>query len=119
MKLIHDCVRDVMLYIEENLQDNRTISTSAIANDLSKYSLEDIKYTCKKLNEARYLEISNSIGGGIAIISMSYNGHIFLDSIRDDGVWKETKSKVSKIASVSLPILQQVAATIITNKLGI
>ena len=77
MKLIHDCVRDVMLYIENNLQDNRVLMASDISYSLKKYNLEDINYTCKKLDEARYLDIECYIGGEIAIKSMTYNGHLF------------------------------------------
>lgn len=117
MKLIHDCVRDVMIYAEDNLRPKNTINTTSIKLDC--YDSEDVKYTCLKLIEAGYVTGHHDILGNVVITDITYNGHIFLDSIRDDGVWKETKSKISKIASVSLPIIQQVAAAIITTKLGI
>ena len=119
MKLIHDCVRDVMLYVEENLEYNRYLRTDKMQENISKYSLNDINYTCKKLDEAGYLTSEQYLGGEMVVKSMTYNGHLFLDNIRDDGIWKETKSKVSKIASASLPIIQQVAVALITAKLGI
>ena len=119
MKLIHDCVRDVMLYIEENLKLNDSLDINNIQNDLSDYSLEDIAYTCEKLNEAKYLEVKQYITGATFILKITYDGHVFLDTIRDNDIWKETKSKISKLASVSLPIIQQVAAQLISFKLGI
>lgn len=115
MKLIHDCVRDVLLYIEENLTYNGSINAKSIKTN---YSVEDVLYTCDKLFEAKFIQMHKDITGGVIIGEITYNGHQLLDSIRDDGIWKETKSKVSKIASVSLPIIQQVAAAIITTKLG-
>lgn len=119
MRLIHDCVRDVMLYIEDNLQDNSVIDTTYIQKGLPKYSINDINYTCKKLKEAGYLTSRIYLDGNLLISSMTYDGHMFLDTIRDNDIWKETKSKVSKITSVSLPIIQQVAAQLIALKLGI
>lgn len=119
MKLIHDCVRDIMLYIEDNLKLDNTLTINEIQINLSNYSIEDITYTCEKLDEAGYLEIKRYITGDAIVLKMTYNGHQFLDTIRDDSIWKETKSKISKIAGVSLPIIQQVAAQLISLKLGI
>lgn len=119
MKLIHDCVRDVMLYVEENLIDDKIMDIQTIAKNLSTYSLADINYTCKKLDEAGYL-IVNPLSFDCNIVTeMTYNGHLFLDDIRDDGVWKAVKSKASKVAGVSLPILQQLASAYIATKLGL
>lgn len=119
MRLLHDCVRDVMLFVEENLEYDNVLMTSFIQEHLSDYSIEDINYTCKKLSEAGYLKIDVDMLDTITVIKMTYDGHVFLDNIRDNNVWAETKSKISKIASVSLPIIQQVASQLICNKLGI
>lgn len=119
MKLIHDCVRDVMLDIEENLTLYQTVSSVDIQNRLKKYSHDDIYYTCQKLQEAGYLNVDFFINGSCSIEAMTYNGHQFLDSIRDDGIWKEVKSKISKLTSVSLPIIYQVASQAIITKLGL
>ena len=119
MKLLHDCVRDVMLDVEDNLKDGDSISSDDIYNRLNKYAQEDVDYTCKKLSEANYLNIIPCITGEILVTGISYSGHQFLDTIRDSNIWRETKSTVSKLASVSLPIIQQVASQLINHKLGI
>ena len=117
MKLIHDCVRDVMLFVEENLKnDGKTLNA---ANIKVKHNSEDILYTCEKLGEANFLNIRQDILGNVIIISMTYNGHVFLDTIRDNNIWKKTKSCISKLTSVSLPMLQQVASSQILKELGI
>ena len=119
MKLLHDCIRDVLLCLEDNLEDNRVISTQKVLETIQDYSLEDINYTCKKLNEAGYIKAKQYIGREIVITEITYNGHMFLDNIRDNAIWKETKSKISKLASVSLPVIQQVASQLIAKSLGI
>ena len=119
MKLIHDCVRDVMLYIEGNMKLDSTLNIYGISDKLSKYPVDDLTYTCEKLTEAGYLDTHRQMDGNTIIERMTYDGHKFLDTIRDDGIWKETKSKISKLASVSIPIIQQVASQLISLKLGI
>lgn len=118
MELKHDCIREVMLYLEKELDLHTIIPQSQI--NLKNYSSDDITYTVLKLSEAGFLDTDKmDLAGNILIKSITYNGHIFLDNIRDVNIWKETKSKISKIASVSLPIIQQVAGSIISKKLGL
>lgn len=117
MKLSNDCVRDLLLFVEEKvgLDQPLNIKFAAIKN----YSLDELIYTAKKLKEAGYINatISECIDGScdIYIYSLTWNGHKFLDNIRDDGVWKTTKGIVSKFSSVSLGIIENVATQVITN----
>ena len=119
MKLLHHCVRDVMLCAEENLNRTNALTSQSILEILKDYSLNDISYTIEKLNEAGYIKASMYIDGTAAVYDITYNGHIFLDSIRDNNIWTKTKSKISKLAGVSLPIIQQVATQMIAIELGI
>lgn len=118
MKLKKECVRDVLKYLENNLQYNSSIFAHEIK--LQKYSSEDILYTCEKLYEAGFLNIkiqkyiSDEVPL-IMILSITYEGHQFLDNIRDDGVWKHTKNILSKFSSVSLTLVSKIAAEVITQ----
>lgn len=118
MKLNHDCIRDVLLYIEENLTYGYYIDFSDI--EISDYSREDLLYTADKLLEAGYLDGTKknyigSIKPDIQITAITWSGHQFLDNIRDDGVWKDTKRILSKFSSVSLGFVGNVASEIITS----
>lgn len=118
MKLNQECIRDILLYIEENLTYENWIEASSLP--LDKYSSEELIYTVEKLIEADFLNCSTShyIGSSLPAIrikSITYSGHQFLDNIRDDKVWKETKSIVSKVSSVSIQIISDVASKVITN----
>ncbi len=118
MKLNHDCVRDLLIHIEEHLSYGFYMDISAV--ELKNYSTEELLYAADKLLEANYL-IGNkrtSIGPtlpDIRIISISWNGHQFLDNIRDEGVWKDTKNVLSKFSSVSLSFVGNVASQVITS----
>lgn len=120
MKLNYDCVRDLLLYLENNLTYDNYVSIGNLK--LNNYSSDELTYTSEKLTEAGYI---NSIIGHsddypvIIVKSITYNGHQYLDSIRNNTIWKETKSKLSKIGSFSFPIIQQLAISIAKAKLGL
>lgn len=117
MKLNNDCVRDLLLFIEENLGLNQHLDIKSA--EINNYSQDELIYTAIKLDEAGYINanISNYIDGNcdIYIYSLTWNGHKFLDNIRDDGVWKTTKGIVSKFSSVSLGVIENIATQVITN----
>lgn len=53
MKLNNDCVRDLMLYIEEHVDLYDSVSIKDI--NLNNYSLDEMIYTTSKLHEAGYI----------------------------------------------------------------
>ena len=117
MKLNHSCVRELLLYIEKNAEYSSLISVEAI--ELSGYSLEEIAYTTKKLKEAGYInadfriyEIENLCA---FIEDITWEGHKFLDTIRDNAVWSKTKKIISKFSSVPLSLVSNVASQVLTN----
>ena len=126
MKLNHDCVRAIMIFVEENLHYGLYINVNDVKID--GYSHEEILYAADKLLEAEYLKgnYRNYIDGSepsINITSLTWSGHQFLDNIRDDGVWKDTKKILSKFSSVSLNFVSGIASQVITaliqNQLGL
>lgn len=121
MKLNHDCIRDLLIYLEENLDYKDKIIINSLK--LNNYSKEELMYTADRLYEANYINVNicwNMDSTHIIVVtSISYQGHQFLDTIRDDNIWKETKIKASKFASISLPILQELATSFLKIKLGL
>mgnify|MGYP000631674527 CR=1 FL=1 len=118
MELKHELVREIMLYLEENLTFDKEIMSTQIT--IPEYTSEEIQYTVNKLYEAGFLKCKSFKAYKFkTILEITWNGHCFLDNIRDDNVWNHTKQKVSKLASISLPILSQVAASYIQMQLGI
>lgn len=119
MKLNHNCVRDLLLFIEDNL----TYSTYIYVNEiqLEGYTQEEIIYSADKLLDAGYITatrkvfISSDGTPQIEIKSITWDGHQFLDNIRDNKVWEQTKGILSKFSSVSIGIISNVAAQVISN----
>lgn len=118
MKLNHDCVRDLLIFLENNLTYQNIYWISDI--ELSDYSHDDLLYTAEKLYEAGYIDCNiiktlSSNQPQILIKEITWNGHELLDNIRDNSVWTKIKKKISGFASVSLPIINSVGASIITD----
>lgn len=116
MRLNNECVRDLLLAIEENLGISDKVSIDDF--ELPNYSDDELTYTALKLIEAGFIngDSSKMIDGSIFVYvsSLTWDGHKFLDNIRDNEVWSKTKSIVSKFSSVSLGIISNVAAQVIT-----
>lgn len=126
MKLNYDCVRDVLLYLEDNLSLNNSITFPSDIKEslLLKYSKDDVLYTVKiLLNKKLILGDDNfnyATGMYTANIeSLSFDGHSFLDNIRDNQVWSKSKKILSAFKSVSIEIISQVATNVIYKKLGL
>ncbi len=125
MELNHDCVRDLLLAVEKYTNLNEHLDHDNILSlyELKDYDDDTVIYTAQKLNEAGYINGNINFyyddNVHIAISSLTYNGHTFLDTIRDDVVWRETKKTASKFSSVSLPILLDIGASYLKSKLGL
>lgn len=117
MKLNHDCIRELMLYIEENLEFGEMIDMSIIT--ISDFSEEDTIYSAVKLHEAGYLsgDVVQTLGGEYRamIRGITWEGHKFLDTIRDNQVWSHTKTVLSKVSSASISFTSSVASQVLTN----
>lgn len=124
MKLNHECVRDLLLTIESS-SFNETLYLEDIRREsrMDSYSVETIIYTAQKLNEAEFINFEPLYGDAeiqdIAIESIHWKGHQFLDTIRDPSIWESVKKKTSKLASVSLPMLSSLATSFMEGKLGL
>lgn len=125
MKLDQECVRDILLYMENELPMNAQVKISSVYDEHFKndYSLDQVLYTASKLHEANLIQgvpFKFDIGlVDFVMQSISYEGHQLLDTIRDPKVWEETKNVTKKLSSVSLPVLMDVAKTIVMGKMGL
>lgn len=116
MKLNHDCVRAVLKYLEDTLELDNEIDATDIV--IKKYQQQDIVYSVRKLAEAGYLNTTDYSADdeqNIIINSISWDGHRFLDTVRDPKVWEHSKSVASKLLSVSIGMMENIASQVITN----
>lgn len=119
MKLNKDCVREVLIYLEEHLGYNDHLDASTIQID--PYTSEEILYTISLLSEAGYIKAVSVADlcttPTYFVESILMPGHDLLDNIRDDNVWRKTKKIASKFASASLNVLSSVATSVLSSML--
>lgn len=120
MRLNPDCVRDVLLTVEDAGLDEH-ISPATLHRSLPQYSEEEIEYTCLMLGDGGYLTVMTvdlpmqSVPGVKSVSSLTYAGHEFAANIRKDTVWAGIKNVATKIGTTSLPGLTQIAANVVTE----
>ena len=130
MKLNPDCVRDVLLYLEENLGytdhigalQHKEIQICTIPDYFSTtYSKEDVNYSIEKLYEAHFLSLINIASDRDGYIvnayvnDITYVGHEFLNNIRPKNVWDATKEGASKLGLMSMHTLNFISSKIIES----
>ncbi len=122
MKLNQECIRDLLLETESKLELDGSIGYKDIEQlDLTKkYNSNDIIYVLQKLNEAGFLKVrfyqsSSTSVYSLSIDSITWEGHKFLDTIRDNTVWSDTKNVVSKFSSVSITMISDIASNVISQ----
>lgn len=117
MRLNHDCVRETMLYLERTLEYTGAINLSDFT--LEGFTYEDTIYTLQKLSEAEYISatVKQDVTGDILIYvhSITWEGHRFLDTVRDNKVWTGTKKILSTVSSSSISFVSTIASQVLTN----
>lgn len=118
MKFDIDCVRDILLAVE-SVEFNKTISLGELSKVLTDYTADEITYNCLKLYEANYLHvITKRVGSAttvVRIVDITYEGHQFLANIREATVWDQVKKKCHAIGSFSIPVIQEVASSLLKS----
>jgi hypothetical protein len=130
MKLNHDYVRDILLFIEKELdyKDNSGFTHKEITNGqlvydkvFSKHNKEELNYALEQLIKADYIDLAskpNIHRGSIDIadiIGLTWSGHELLDNIRNDTVWNAVKKKASKFEDFSISVLSTSAKMLVTS----
>lgn len=121
MRLNPDCMRDVLLVAEDHVLLNGSLSMGNLLSLLPGYSKDELTYTCLKLNEGNLLNIlklDSDNGTSVANISdITYEGHQFLENIRNQSTWEIVKQKLSLLGSSSVPVIMSVASQLMIEKI--
>lgn len=122
MKLNPDCVRSVLLYLEENqLMDDKglinPIYSSKLPDKLTKYKNSDVLYSIKQLDEYGYIETRqfDTVNYSSAILDITPYGHEFLKNIHNDTTWNKTKEIAQQVGSTSLNTLANIASSVVAS----
>lgn len=130
MRLVPDVVRDILLYIEQNQKsqyDNKgvfeviSISPKHILDELgetTRYTREEGEYAIRLLYNEKII-LGNATTGKnnriltLSITGISFEGHQFLDHIRDNTIWNKVKQEARKHGIYAIKDICQISKTII------
>lgn len=125
MKLNHNCVRDVLLFLESESNvitnvDGEIEFVGTWLNEICeknpKYPQEDIFYTLSKLEEGGYIDMSVQwSGGGLSeccVNFITFAGHEFIEKIRQDSVWQKTLKIAGEVGIFSLKMLAKISESV-------
>lgn len=136
MKLNLDCIRQILLCVEENtglreycffidsgLEESETIIGNTPipppdyqSNLLNEFDNDELIYHINYCAESELLSMASSLGlYQIIIADLTPKGHNFLENIRDNKVWAGVKSVALKVGSKSLDSVIQIASNVITQ----
>ena len=120
MRLNHDYIRDILLYIENNLDyendqadkhkeitDGQLINADCFTN----YNKQELTYALELLIKSGFVDLAsrpNITNGNVniaRIIGLTWTGHELLDNIRDNTVWDAVKKKAAKYSGLSISAL--------------
>lgn len=118
MKLNPDCIRDILLTVEENTSYGKFMSydTDTEYGRLKPYSDEEVMYHVKQCELSSLItKVTYYMGGGCLIHDLSPKGHEFIANIRTDTNWNKTKEVAKKVGSYSLDTLTKIASEVIAS----
>jgi len=120
MKLEIDCVRDILLAVEDASFDER-MTLDWLSKKLPDWSIEELHYTCLKLGEGGLLDLMtidphmSYLPGIKVIISMTYQGHEFLSSIKSPTNWEKTKKIGGDVGAFGIKMAGKIAEGVATS----
>jgi hypothetical protein len=126
MKLEVDLVRLLLLHIEEH-------ATRPISNldniEIEGWNTDQIDYHVVQLEDAGFIEASIDIVPDnedrslehvtYSVRRLTYKGHEFVETVRDDTTWRKVKEKAKAAGAMTLPALVQIGTAFIKSQIGL
>ena len=118
-----DLIRELLLKIEdgqnvfETLDDEGAACLGERGTGLSREGAERLKGHLDLLENAGFIKIGMRSGGGTVMVdSIFWNGHDFLNAVREPKVWTETKTRAEKVGGWTVGILTDIAKSYLKAK---
>lgn len=126
MKLNPDCIRDLMLTLEEITCINvgsrytfRGVNCESLAHKfLNAYEESEIAYTPIQLSESGYIEMPFKCDNKIRVVEMGNilyvtpKGHELISNMKAEGNWDKIKKILAPMGGVSLAVIEAISSGI-------
>src|SRR5438477_7799557 len=110
-----ELIRTILLKVEADPTfDGSVHQTDAAALGITDHSDDEVLYHLVLLIEAGLLDGKKVTAGSfppstVAILRLTWQGHEFLDSVRDPDIWHKTKQRAATVTGVGLAFLWAIA----------
>ena len=116
MKRDMDLIRSLLLEIEE--KDGGTGASISITNsENSKEQITEHLFLLKGAELIEAVDASHLSGRGVIVRRLTWHGHDFLDSVRDEEVWKFTKNGAAAAGGFTVDLLKAIAKGYLKKKI--
>lgn len=118
MRLNPDCIRDILLIVEENVTPNQLFCYSQDSNYeiLCQYNSDEISYHLGQCNQSEFFyRFSEDMCGDVSVVDLTPKAHEFLANIRQNDTWSKVKDISKSIGIKSLSGLAQISTAIVTE----
>lgn len=111
MKRDMELVREVLMKLEAlPMRPGSMVVISGYDEEMAVdgHTPEEVEYHMTMLRDAGFLNSPGAqpAGNGITFRSLTWEGHEFLDTVRDPEVWKRTKEGASKMGGWTFGLLK-------------
>jgi hypothetical protein len=121
MKRDMDLVRDILLAVEKE-----TSGFAFESPEVNGYSKEQIVYHIYIMVQGGLIEAQPTqtqaavIPMDFSFINLTWAGHEFIDTARNEGVWKNAKTIVGeKLGTISVGAMTQLLSSLVKSQLGL
>lgn len=117
-----ELIRDLLIRIEADSEMDGTTEFYFDTSEeigLPAYSIEELSYNLRLLVTAGFVDGGSSAILPLIIRSLTWEGHEFLDNIRNDDIWNKAKQHFANLPSVGLRIIAAFAEAELKHKFGL
>jgi len=122
MKLNPDCIRDILLTVEENTSFSNLFEfdpDDIKYPKLQSYETEEILYHLRQCKYDDFFSDCKFTTTGLCVVlDLTPKAHRFLADIRTDTIWNKTKETAKSIGSFSLDVLVKIASNVVTSMIN-
>lgn len=118
MKIDYDMVRSMLLVIEDQANGVNPMGYSYLLDEhFPESDNEMIQYHVKFLHDSRLIECVT--GNFRSIIDITPKGREYLDNIRSNDIWSQTKAAIKPVGDITLDTVKEVAKHLLLSALGL
>lgn len=119
-----DLIRDLLLRIERGERSFNTVAEEiaealGIDGGMPAREAAGLENHLHLLEDAGFVKFQKDLSGCWYAERITWDGHEFLMTIRDNEVWRKTKDAASKVGGASVAFLWEIAKAEVKTKLGL